>query len=62
MKRRDLYHLKRRKLGITLKEIADFLNVHHTSISRHETGKINFSRADEYYNYIDNTEKELNNK
>lgn len=60
MKRRDMYHLKRRKLGITLKEIADYLNVHHTSISRHETGKNNFSLAEDYYSYIDNKEKELN--
>lgn len=55
----DIYHLKRRKLGITLKEIADYLHVHHSTISRHETGKINFSLVNEYINYIDSKEKEL---
>lgn len=60
MELRDVYHLKRRKLGITLQEIAEYLRVHHSSISRHETGKINFSLANEYMNYIDTKELELN--
>jgi predicted transcriptional regulator len=60
MHKRDIYHIKRRNLGITLQEIAGVLGVHHSSISRHETGKINFQYAEQYYKYIDNKQSKLN--
>jgi predicted transcriptional regulator len=60
MELREVYHLKRRKLGVTLQEIAAHLKVHHSSVSRHETGKINFNYAKEYMIYIDTKERELN--
>jgi transcriptional regulator with XRE-family HTH domain len=53
---RELYFMKRRKLRITHQEIADFLGVNQSSISRYERGEINFQHAQEYMNYIDNKE------
>jgi transcriptional regulator with XRE-family HTH domain len=52
---RELYHLKRRKLGISLQTIADQLNVNKSTVSRWETGKTHLPI--DYINYIDNIEK-----
>lgn len=57
---KELYFLKRRKLHITHQEIADYLGVNQSSISRYERGEINFKFANEYKNYIDNKEMKLN--
>jgi transcriptional regulator with XRE-family HTH domain len=54
---KDIYFLKRRKLGITLQEIADYLGVHKSSLSRYETGKMNFCLAHKYQQYIDSKDK-----
>lgn len=56
---REVYFMKRRRLGITLQEIADYLRVHKSSLSRYETGKMNFQYEQQYQEYID---KYLNKK
>lgn len=50
---RELYFMKRRKLRITHKEIAECLGVNQSSISRYERGEMNFKHEKEYKNYID---------
>jgi transcriptional regulator with XRE-family HTH domain len=54
---REIYFMKRRKLHITHQEIAEYLGVNQSSISRYERGEINFRLADDYKKYIDNKEK-----
>ena len=46
----ELYHIKRRKLGLSLQQIADHLKVNKSTVSRWETGKTSMSK--EYINYI----------
>lgn len=52
---REIYLLKRRKLGITLQTIADCFRVHKSTVSRWETGKIPIPH--DYMEWIDNIEK-----
>jgi transcriptional regulator with XRE-family HTH domain len=52
---REMYLLKRRKLGITLQTIADCFGVHKSTVSRWETGKI--PMPNEYMSWIDHKEK-----
>lgn len=54
---REIYFMKRRKLGITHQELADFLGVNQSSISRYERGEINFRLAKDYKKYINEKEK-----
>jgi transcriptional regulator with XRE-family HTH domain len=56
---KEMYLIKRRRLGITLQEIADHLGVHKCSISRYENDKLNFTLDKEYKNYIDNKENKI---
>jgi DNA-binding transcriptional regulator YiaG len=49
---RELYHIKRRKLGISLQTIADHFQVNKSTVSRWETGKT--SLPIEYIRFIDN--------
>jgi transcriptional regulator with XRE-family HTH domain len=56
---KEIYLIKRRRLGITLQEIADCLGVHKGTLSRYENNLINFSLADKYKKYIDNKENVL---
>jgi predicted transcriptional regulator len=57
---RELYFMKRRRLGITHQEIADYLGVNQSTISRYEAGKMNFKFSEKYKEYIDSIEKQLN--
>jgi DNA-binding transcriptional regulator YiaG len=57
---REIYFLKRRKLGITLQTIADYLNVNKSTVSRWETGKTHMPKA--YINYITDKERMILNK
>jgi transcriptional regulator with XRE-family HTH domain len=57
---KEIYLIKRRRLGITLQEIADCLGVHKGTISRYENNLINFSLAEQYKKYI--ISKELGQK
>lgn len=59
MDNKDLYLLKRRKLGITHQELSQALGVSQSMISRYETGKRNFTLIKEYMDYIDKKEVEL---
>jgi transcriptional regulator with XRE-family HTH domain len=59
LNKRELYFMKRRKLKITHQEIADFLGVNQSSISRYERGEINFKHEQSYRNYIDNKELKI---
>jgi DNA-binding transcriptional regulator YiaG len=54
---RDIYHIKRRKLGISLQTIADHFQVNKSTVSRWETGKTPMPKG--YMKYIDNKENEL---
>jgi DNA-binding transcriptional regulator YiaG len=54
LKTRELYHIKRRQLGISLQTIAEHFQVNKSTVSRWETGKTHMPK--EYINYIDNTE------
>lgn len=54
MEVREFYLLKRRQLGIKITDIAEFLGVNASTISRFETGKIVMSKAKDYMQYIDN--------
>jgi predicted transcriptional regulator len=56
MELREIYHNKRRQLGIHLSEIAKSIEVSIATISRHETGKIIMRKAQEYMDYIDKME------
>jgi DNA-binding transcriptional regulator YiaG len=59
MEQREIYLLKRRKLGIKMIEIAECLGVNVSTISRHERGIVKFKQEKEYMKYIDSKEKEL---
>jgi transcriptional regulator with XRE-family HTH domain len=56
MEPREFYLLKRRKLNISMIEIAQALGVSQSMISLFETGKRNFTLVNEYMNYIDSKE------
>lgn len=56
---KEIYFMKRRKLGITHQELADYLGVNQSSISRYERGLINFKYAKKYKQYINDRENKL---
>lgn len=56
MELREFYLLKRRRLGITLQQIADFFGVHKSTASRWETGKLPIPEA--YMEYLNSKERE----
>lgn len=60
MEQREIYLIKRRRLKISMTEIAEALGVSQSMISRYETGDRNFSLANQYMEYIDSKEKEIN--
>jgi transcriptional regulator with XRE-family HTH domain len=51
---REIFLLKRRKLGLSLETIAEDLNVNKSTVSRWETGKTHMPKK--YINYINNVE------
>jgi hypothetical protein len=54
---REFYLLKRRQLGIKMIDIAEYLGVNVSTISRHERGLVKFRKEKEYMEYIDNKAK-----
>jgi transcriptional regulator with XRE-family HTH domain len=57
---REIYYLKRRKLGLTLETIASDLHINKSTVSRWETGKTHMPK--EYINYISDKERMILNK
>ncbi|CAM3677135.1 hypothetical protein GCM10009865_47410 [Aeromicrobium ponti] len=54
----EIYLMKRKRLKITLDEVAAYLGCNKSSISRWENGKMKFRLEKQYMNYID--QKEIN--
>jgi transcriptional regulator with XRE-family HTH domain len=54
---REVYLLKRRKLGITLEQVAKVFDIHKGTASRWETGKLKMPKK--YMKWIDRLAAEM---
>lgn len=59
MERREIYHAKRRKLGINLETAARELGVNCATISRYERGLFQFRKEKQYIEYLDSMESSI---